>query len=109
MKRRIIWFFAASLLVWSGVLHAEVKCFPEQIKSVQVYGAGSVYYTTVSGVKRRLTHFSQYGAQGMFDLLRESINTVQIIQVVYPDGYNCKQPDLEVDALSVLMREPRVN
>lgn len=97
------------LLPMLAAASPQVKCFPEKIKSVEVHGVGEVYYTTVSGIKRRLTHFSQYGAQAMFSLLKDAINTVQIVQVIYPEGYNCKQPDLNVDALSVVVQDPRVN
>lgn len=98
-----------SLLFGITTASAQVKCFPEKIKSMEVLAVGEVYYTTVSGVKRSLTHFSQYGSQAMYEILKHSMNSVQIVQVVYPQDYNCKQPDLKVDALSVIVQDPRVN
>ncbi|RLU04103.1 MAG: hypothetical protein D9N11_00700 [Ketobacter sp.] len=87
---------------------AEVKCFPEAIKSIEVAKGGDLFYTTVSGVRRKLTHMSQHEAPAMLDILRGSIGTDQIIQVIYPDGYNCKQPDLEVHAERLKMQAPLV-
>lgn len=103
------WVWIVSVVGFSAAAQAQVKCFPERIKSVEVMAVGEVYYTTVSGVKRRLTHFSQYGAEAMYNLVYRSINNVQIVQVIYPEGYKCKDPDLKVDALSVILQDPRVN
>lgn len=94
---------ATSLPVW-----AEVKCFPEAIKSIEVAKGGDLFYSTVSGVRRKLTHLSQYEGAAMLDILRDSIGTDQIIQVIYPDGYNCKQPDMEVHAERLKMQSPSV-
>lgn len=87
---------------------AEVKCFPEAIKSIQIAQGGDLFYTTKSGVRRKLTHFSQAEAMAMFELMRASIGTHQIIQVVYPEGYNCKAPDLDVHADALMMQDPEV-
>ena len=87
---------------------ASVKCFPEPVKSIQVAKGGDLFYTTVSGVRRKLTHLSQYEARAMLDILRDSIGTDQIIQVVYPNGYNCKKPDLEAHADLLMMQDPKV-
>lgn len=87
---------------------AAVKCFPEPIKSIQVAKGGDLFYSTVSGVRRKLTHMSQHEAPAMLDILRASMGTAQIIQVIYPDGYDCKRPDLDVHAELLMMQDPAV-
>lgn len=93
-------------LAWPAA--AEVKCFPEAIKSIEVAKGGDLFYTTESGVRRKLTHMSQYEAAAMLEIMLGSIGTNQIIQVIYPEGYNCKQPDLDVHAERLKMQAPLV-
>lgn len=103
-----IWGIFPCILLFCAPLPAAVKCFPEAIKSIQIQRGGDLFYTTESGLRRRLTHLSQPEAMAMFQLLHASIGTQQIVQVVYPDGYRCKQPDLEVAAEGVMMQDPSV-
>lgn len=86
----------------------EVKCFPEAIKSIEVAKGGDLFYATESGVRRKLTHMSQHEAAAMLEIMLRSIGTNQIIQVIYPEGYNCKQPDLDVHAERLKMQAPLV-
>ncbi|MCP5014920.1 MAG: hypothetical protein GY938_06495 [Ketobacter sp.] len=51
---------------------------------------------------------SQYEAMAMLSLLKDSMGTNQIIQVSYPDGYDCKKPDLTVHADLLMMQDPAV-
>lgn len=102
------WWICVMLLGVVCPVMASVKCFPEKIKSVQVARGGDLFYTTVSGVRRKLTHMSQYEAAAMLDLLKDSIGSSQIIQVSYPDGYDCKKPDLKVHADLLMMQDPAV-
>jgi len=92
----------------SAPVTAAVKCFPEPIKSIQIARGGDVFYTTLSGVRRKLTHLSQPEAMAMLDIIRDAMGTSRIIQISYPDGYNCKQPDLEVHADLLMMQDPAV-
>ncbi len=102
------WIWLPLLLSVGLSVQAEVKCFPEAIKSIEVAKGGDLFYATVSGIRRKLSHLSQHEGQAMLDIMRDSIGTQQIIQVIYPDGFNCKQPDLEVHAVRLKMQAPSV-
>lgn len=102
------WMLFLVALCWALPLRAEVKCFPERIKSLEVAKGGDLFYSTVSGMRRKLTHMSQYEATAMLNILRDSIGTDHIIQVIYPDGYDCKKPDLSVPAERLKMQAPAV-
>ncbi len=102
------WWICVMILGVVSPALAAVKCFPEKIKSVQVARGGDLFYTTVTGVRRKLTHMSQYEAMAMLSLLKDSMGTNQIIQVSYPDGYDCKKPDLTVHADLLMMQDPAV-
>lgn len=102
------WVMGLLLLAAVCPLFAAVKCFPEPIKSIQVARGGDLFYTTLSGVRRKLTHMSQYEAPAMLQLMQDSIGTRQIIQVSYPDGYDCKKPDLSVHADMLMLQDPSV-
>lgn len=106
--KSVRWCIALLLLGGVATASASVKCFPERIKSVQVARGGDLFYTTVSGVRRKLTHLSQYEATAMLEMIKDSMGSNQIIQVAYPNGYDCKKPDLDAHADWVMMQDPSV-
>ena len=106
-----LWRWTLLPLAWFSIilpLQAEVKCFPEAIKTIEVAEGGDLFYATASGVRRILTNMARNESQAMFDILKSSIGTDQIIQVIYPEDYDCKKPDLDVYAVRLKMIVPAV-
>ena len=50
-----LWRWTLLPLAWFSIilpLQAEVKCFPEAIKTIEVAEGGDLFYATASGVRR---------------------------------------------------------
>ncbi len=87
-----------SFILVSASSYSAVKCGPELIKGVQIKKNGEIYLTSETGNRRLLAKDSSPSAKHMLDIAMKAVDSNLFIQISYPDGYSCDNPNLEIVA-----------
>lgn len=98
--------FSLCVMILSTPLFASVKCDSDYIKGVQIKTNGDVIYTTQSGVRRLASGSSPVASQLMIQTLLLAVEKNLMVQVAYPDSFDCKATNTEVTAEWIYIQNP---